>query len=281
MHTPAPSSRRSRGFTLVELLVVIGIIALLISILLPSLNAAREKGKSVACGSNLRQLATATFMYVNDNPTFPAAGHLILAGGRYRQAAEDWNYWGTDLQIAPVGFTLDDYKLENCPLSRYMGGTMTPDMLRCPGDALERRVSNPPYKYSYSMNCRLGPGATDTPAEEQAKKITQVKGSSEKMLFFEEENLTLDDPYGFPDFNARIPNTTNLLSIRHDRRDIVADPTYGTYYTTLPNAQRRGNAAFVDGSVQTLSRDEFHRPAVCCPRYPDVAVSAFALYGPM
>lgn len=61
------SADKRTGFTLVELLVVISIIALLLSILMPSLGKVRRKAQSVVCGSNLRQIGIGMQLYLQDN----------------------------------------------------------------------------------------------------------------------------------------------------------------------------------------------------------------------
>ena len=65
---------RRNGFTLVEILVVISIIGLLIAILLPAVQQAREAGRNASCRSNLRQLGLAIHLFHDANGSFPASG---------------------------------------------------------------------------------------------------------------------------------------------------------------------------------------------------------------
>jgi prepilin-type N-terminal cleavage/methylation domain-containing protein len=102
--------RSKSGFTLVELLVVIAIIAVLIAILLPSLNRARAAAARVACGSNMRQIALATTNYCQNNKGFLPPPKNIKGG--YYVA----NCWSID-NMKPLFDTkmLTSDKVRYCP----------------------------------------------------------------------------------------------------------------------------------------------------------------------
>ena len=101
--------RSRKAFTLVELLVVIGIIAVLIAILLPALQRARAQATTVACLSNLRQIATGFILYANanDGDLPPLAEHQYSNPVSYADAGMRWYEFLGEGKFLPIGYDIN------------------------------------------------------------------------------------------------------------------------------------------------------------------------------
>lgn len=145
------------GFTLIELLVVISIIALLMSILIPTLGRAREQARRTHCANNLKQITLALTMYALDNDD-----KLPL------QTFEDYwiwdmSYFATDLVLASGG----DRKTFYCPSEmsrnidefwRYDEAAANPQRFKQniePVDPERRRRTNRVIGYYYMVDCEV------------------------------------------------------------------------------------------------------------------------------
>ncbi len=268
MSSQRSPARRSSGFTLVELLVVIGIIALLISILLPALGRARAQANSVACLSNMRQLGQSLLFFENEHEGFiPKAW---FNSGPYSPYAPDlsteWGYndyfWGWEHCI------LDQMKgsqaVFKCPAddSGIMRYDPTYNDNRSPAyPALwDQRYDRDNIAGSYRLNI------SDMGNAFYAIKATQLKPASEAIVFCEgtASNFNQLATWDGPPFGAE-------SEIWPKMSDNVGK---NVVFTRHPND--RLNFTFADGHAENLPWAE-----TWIPRGPQVTVGGTATYPTM
>ena len=261
--------RNRRAFTLIELLVVISIIALLIAILMPALNRAREQAKLTVCKTNLRQYGIAMVMFLSENDDVFEESHEIL----FVQSSSDvdgwcqWHNGGYDYERRTYtdtsGVRHENDKI-NGPLWKYLDNM---DVHLCPtfrpfalkyGNLHSGHNPDIPIEpqYSYSQNHYLG--GKGTSAQHKyigVRKGGQIKHPSQVLLFVEE---TL---WAIPNYATHTLNDTCFYA-HHSN-----DPHYtnigdciATYHNTsiAKMDEGLGNGVFADGHVELMSAYDDH-----------------------
>lgn len=258
-------SDRHRGFTLVELLVVIGIIAVLISILLPALGRARAQANNVKCQSNLKQLLLAAQLFAGEHQNYlPHAdnnGAAKMRGWNIRvSTAWEWDEPAWSWDQALIKYMNKSNKALLCPAD-------TGDTVRFPSSNTYWRVADQPYlndlAASYRMNASnaMYEGAnvmTYNTRVETPPKLSQLKPASKAILFADgqgsrEDLVTVGNVRNYvtnksldPEINIQQNNPWNLAFRRHSRN---------LSHTMSADAMKKGlaNYGFADGHVETLT----------------------------
>jgi prepilin-type N-terminal cleavage/methylation domain-containing protein/prepilin-type processing-associated H-X9-DG protein len=251
-----------RGFTLVELLVVIGIVAVLLGVLLAAMSHAREAGRSVQCLSNLRTLDLAMISYVQKYGRFPRSG--------LNTHSEDWFHFTNTGPHKRKGGGIAEFLSD--------GGPTTSPVWICPSDDPDTHLMRAPdggvaYPFSYAVNgiiCtyfhiqnsgvgRLNQWPVMLEGNDwcaRSLSLAQVRQPESKIILIDESSEASDDGCWTWQWDAGMGR--NMLSNRHDRRKEATRDVNAGY----------GNAAFVDGHAERIARVKTLDPKHYDPFYP-------------
>ena len=278
---------KKTGFTLIELLVVIAIIGVLVGLLLPAVQQARESARRISCSSNVRQLGVAMHSYMSANKKFPC--QKIDDDTRYAaSAAGSWTPGGKAL----FWFGEVDYTTNSNGTLDVTAGPLQPffesnaSVLQCPNfseSMLEEVKFGDRIATAFGYNSQLGPGSGNYygsvpggPYQDKAYRIKDIPETSRTVAFAETAMVYFAAPFGLREQLGGFSKPSENDPVVHFR--------HGGGFA---------NAVFVDGHVEGFSRKfrkgpwtsdgqvaqmEFHNIGVICNGDPADAAEADALW---
>ena len=292
-----PRTATNVGFTIVELLVVIGVIAMIIAMLLPALQSARESATTVKCLARIRELGLAAQMYANQNRGYfpPVCEAWIPSNTGPNPGYGTFPSWAGGPCIFPISTGTTANAMQTGYLSPYLGNTNLTNKYVCPklmGSVTTATNGQQSYKYNKYIG-GLPEVYTDLPAEgyvvgstglwrfARPWKVSQLHFASNFALFEEDATVNnfytnffrqdtncevnggppLQGPYGAPN-RYHMANGVALVHQVRKLGVVPGTPGYNGFKGYM-------NISFADGSARTIRQEYMKFPI---PAQPDVWV---------
>jgi prepilin-type processing-associated H-X9-DG protein len=253
---PAGISESRWAFTLVELLVVIGIIALLIGILLPALSRAKQQSHAVACLSNMRSLGQSLTIFVTEHkgylpkawynnrpnttrsaPAAPTAAQLAADQG----ASDSWGFrfpmWGWDYVLLQYNKTGKEvFRCPSDPDGKLRGTTHD----STPGLTDDPTADDIPSSYRINLSNNVDAYT--------AIKISMLKPASKAIVLLE----------GGPAANPAFVPSHHVATWEGDAESVVGPKT--RKFVAHDRHLKKANYVFADGHAETLQYEDTWKP---------------------
>lgn len=260
------SSRRARGFTLIEILVVVAIIALLVAILLPSLARAREGARMAVCKTNQKQLVGGMLLYVADQKALPGTLSVF-----YANHVGSINSWPIPVNPDPKkpypvwdgaigGYASEDdpdFIREVPAKGSIFRLVRDPKVYLCPSQRKGKAIVDDPYgsggngRSSFSMNAYIGfksPENIRRPARPSGWKVRRDATAGNFDIVYTAKVWPASAMFALVEEHPYHPSTPNVPNVEGNFN--VIDKIVARH-SFMPGGKGRSNIGYLDGHVES------------------------------